>query len=211
LSNNISKALKNKTDAQLRLLEQDAAPIIRESVSGENFISDPNEYSQNLLAGKNIIITISGNDKTINAVMGILSGENISISDADEDGKVTIKGTIRGKDINIDDFVGKDGYVLSYDEIGDQFMLTEASSGGAALTQATETELGGIKAKAKTTETAEVVIDPSTGKLFVQMPSGASVNNERTSTGLFFWVGTEAQFAEIASPDPNILYFRSVT
>ena len=32
--------------------------------------------------------------------------------------------------------------------------------------QATETVLGGIKAKAKTTETAEVAIDTSTGKLY---------------------------------------------
>lgn len=38
---------------------------------------------------------------------------------------------------------------------------------GYTLPQATETALGGIKAKARTTETAEAAIDASTGKLYV--------------------------------------------
>lgn len=38
--------------------------------------------------------------------------------------------------------------------------------GGGELTQATETTLGGIKAKAKTTESNEVAIDTETGRLF---------------------------------------------
>lgn len=181
MSKDISKALKKKTDAQLRLLEQDAAPIVRESNTGENFIADPNEYSQQLLAGKNITITTAGNTKTINAVMGLLAGDNITISAPDEDGKVTITGTvsdgsINGKDVSIADYTGKDGYVLSYDETNDQFVLTEASGGGSEYTlpQATESALGGIKAKEKTTESAEVAIDTITGKLFAPASGGGT-------------------------------------
>ena len=35
------------------------------------------------------------------------------------------------------------------------------------------------------------------------------VNNERTGTPIKFWVGSEEDFAAIAVPDPNTLYFRS--
>lgn len=131
MSINISKAIKQKTDAQLRLLEQDSAPVVREAASGDMMIADPNEYMQSLLAGKNVIITTAGNIKTINAVMGLLAGSNISISAPDANGKVTITAT---------------------------------------TPQATNELFGGIKAKPKTTEMAEIAIDSATGKLYA--PSG---------------------------------------
>lgn len=46
------------------------------------------------------------------------------------------------------------------------------SKGGGSLSQATETTLGGIKAKAKTGETNEVAIDSSTGKLYTNKGGG---------------------------------------
>lgn len=46
------------------------------------------------------------------------------------------------------------------------------------LPQATDTKLGGIKAKEKTNETVEVAIDSSTGKLFVPIhPIGVAVSD----------------------------------
>ena len=54
---------------------------------------------------------------------------------------------------------------------------TDQSWGGGSsytLPQATETTLGGIKAKPRTTETTEVAIDAATSKLFVEVPAGAS-------------------------------------
>jgi hypothetical protein len=52
--------------------------------------------------------------------------------------------------------------------------LTAAANGsGGSVSQATETTLGTVKAKAKTTETNEVAIDTSTGKLYATSPSAA--------------------------------------
>lgn len=36
-----------------------------------------------------------------------------------------------------------------------------------------------------------------------------SLTNQRTGTAVKIWVGTEAQYQAIPSPDPNTLYFRS--
>lgn len=44
----------------------------------------------------------------------------------------------------------------------------------ASIPQATETVLGGIKAKAKTTETSEIAIDETTGKLYGPAPDSAA-------------------------------------
>ena len=52
---------------------------------------------------------------------------------------------------------GTSGYWMSKGWAGSEYTLP----------QATETALGGIKAKARTTETAEAAIDTSTGKLYV--------------------------------------------
>lgn len=49
------------------------------------------------------------------------------------------------------------------------------------LPQAKEDALGGVKAKAKTNETVEVAIDPTTGKLFVPAyPTGAGAELDKT-------------------------------
>ena len=72
--------------------------------------------------------------------------------------------------------VGSDGNV----------QLVEAPSGGGGsdytLPQATENALGGIKAKAKTDETVEVVIDTKTGKLYVPTYPESSMKLVKTVT-----------------------------
>lgn len=121
--NDISKKIKQKNDAQWRAMGNDQSPIIHESQSGEVYAADPQVYTQELLQGKNITITIAGGKKTINAVMGLIEGSNISISAPDANGKITITGNISGKGINITDFTDKDGYVLSYNATSDKFEL----------------------------------------------------------------------------------------
>lgn len=173
MAKNISREIKAKTDAQLRLLEQENKTIIKQTPTGEVYPVTPAEYQQSMAAGKNITITTSGNIKTINAVMNLLAGSNITISEPDAEGKVTITGTIKGKEIDIGSFIGKDGYILTYDETADKFILAEATA-SYTLPQATETTLGGIKAKVKTTETSEIAIDPTTGKLYGPAPDEAT-------------------------------------
>lgn len=60
------------------------------------------------------------------------------------------------------------------------------------LPQATETKLGGIKAKAKTNETVEIAIDGATGKLYAPTyPTGGSSDypsyDEETQTIFITW------------------------
>lgn len=65
---------------------------------------------------------------------------------------------------------GTAGQVVTKDENGVP-AWSDPSGGGSGepyvLPQATENALGGVKAKAKTTETVEVAIDSNTGKLYV--------------------------------------------
>lgn len=42
-------------------------------------------------------------------------------------------GRIKQKDINIEDFTGKDGYILAYDETNDEFYLKPDEGGGGGL------------------------------------------------------------------------------
>ncbi|KAF5037173.1 hypothetical protein DSECCO2_567360 [anaerobic digester metagenome] len=166
MSNKLAKALKKKTDAMLRLQDQTQKPVIIQAGDGSYSAQNPADYTAALAAGKNIQILTSGNIKTIHAVMGILAGNNISVSAPDPTtGKVTVTGTISGKGTNITDFSGKNGYVLTYNSTSDKFELALAAS-SYTLPQATETTLGGVKAKVKTTEITEVAIDPATGKLY---------------------------------------------
>lgn len=124
---NIAKILKQKRDAEERLRQNDTVPKIKETVSGETYYSTPTNAQAELVEGKNINISVNLNKWTIEAVMNLLEGENITITGPDENGALTIDAT---------------------------------------MPQATETELGGIKAKAKTTETSEIAIDETTGKLY---------------------------------------------
>ena len=174
MSNELSKAIKKKTDAQFRTMGEDRAPSISESAGGDVIIVDPGQYTIPYVAGKNIHIGTSGNSKVINALMNVLAGENISVTGPDENGAVTIKSSIGGKAIDLSGLA--DGYVLKYDLASDKFVLGEVGEGGgiSEVPQATETTLGGIKAAERTSESAEVKIDPATGKLFVPAPDEAA-------------------------------------
>lgn len=88
--------------------------------------------------------------------------------------------------------VREDGSIVNIAELIEQFINTGGGSftpeqiqeavnnyltqNPVQITQATETILGGIKAKEKTDETVEAAIDPATGKLYVPTypSSGAS-------------------------------------
>ena len=61
--------------------------------------------------------------------------------------------------------------VVKVNSAGDALIFAD---GGGAISQATETTLGGIKAKAKTTESSEIAIDIETGKLYGPAPDEAS-------------------------------------
>ena len=70
---------------------------------------------------------------------------------------------------------GTAGQVVTKDENGVPVWGDPAGGGSGepyVLPQATENALGGVKAKAKTTETVEVAIDSNTGKLYVPEQSG---------------------------------------
>ena len=62
----------------------------------------------------------------------------------------------------------------------EKVIWNDAASAAGSIPQATETTLGGIKAKIKTTEVSEVAIDPETGKLYapesgvVGIPNGGA-------------------------------------
>lgn len=170
MANEFAKALKQKRDAELRLQNQTQKPVVIEKSDGSYYAPEPQDYTSQLAAGKNISILTSGNIKTINALMNIFAGSNIAVSAPDSTGAVTISGTIAGKGVNITDFAGKNGYVLKYDSATDKFILSQQSS---SISQATETVLGGVKAKAKTSETAEVAIDTATGKLYAPASGGS--------------------------------------
>jgi hypothetical protein len=163
--NDISKAIQRKNDEKWRVMANDQSPVIVEAPSGVVYVSDPSVYTQAIAQGKNITISTAGNIQTINAVMGLLEGSNISISSPDIDGKVTITGTIGGKQIDLTGLT--EGYVLTYDLAADKFIVS-ALPDPYTLPQAIETALGGIKAKVKTSESSEVAIDTTTGKLYVR-------------------------------------------
>ncbi len=73
-------------------------------------------------------------------------------------------------DVSID-YTGNAGKVLKVNNTEDGMELGEGG-GTAEIPQATETVLGGIKAKPKTTESSEIAIDPSTGKLYAPSSGG---------------------------------------
>lgn len=177
MSNDIAKALKQKTDAMLRLQGQSQKPVVYENGDGSYTAPEKSDYTAVLAQGKNIKITTSGNIKTISAVMNILAGNNISVSAPDENGAVTITGTMAGKEVNVTDFTGKDGYSIVYDEVNDEFILSEVIGGGS-ISQATETVIGGVKAKPRTAESSEVAIDPDTGRLYAPASGGGGTDAE---------------------------------
>lgn len=92
--NDISKKIKQKSDQQWRTMANEQSASTSETPTGEILINDPSEYTQTIAEGKNITISVAGNVKTINAVMGLLAGSNVSISDPDSNGKVTITASM---------------------------------------------------------------------------------------------------------------------
>lgn len=90
MANELAKAMKNKRDAEQRLYGQTQKPVVIQGTDGTYTAPEPADYTATLAAGKNISISTSGTTKTINAVMGLIAGDNISISEPDSNGKVTI-------------------------------------------------------------------------------------------------------------------------
>ena len=125
MSNELSKAIKKKTDAQFRTMGEDRTPSVSEGAGGSVVILDPGQYQIPYVAGKNVHIGTSGNNKVINALMNILAGQNIEVSEPGEDGSVTISSNIGGKAIDLSGLA--DGYVLKYDLAADKFILGEAA------------------------------------------------------------------------------------
>jgi len=202
MANELARMMKHKRDAELRLQNQNQKPVVIENTDGTYYAPEVADITASFAQGKNITITTAGNIKTIAAIMNLLEGSNISVSAPDENGAVTITGNIGGKEIDLTGLT--DGYVLTYDGINDKFIVSEVS-GSYTLPQATDTGLGGIKAKAKTTETSEIAIDTTTGKLYA--PSGGSVIAANVSIadsgGNFTAVDVEGALSELFTSVSN--------
>lgn len=96
MSNDIAKAIKQKTDAMLRLQGQSQKPVVYENADGTYYAPEKSNYTAALAQGKNIKIETTGNIKTISAEMNLLEGSNITISEPDENGAVTVSSTASG-------------------------------------------------------------------------------------------------------------------
>lgn len=184
MSNELSRAIKRKTDAQLRTMGEDRSSRVSESASGNTIILNPSQIQVAYSPGKNIDFDGADGAKIINAIMNIAPGTNIEVSEPDlETGEVTISATIGGKEIDLTGLM--DGYVLKYDSVSDSFIVGEGGGGGLVeVPQATETTLGGVKAKARTTENAEVTIDGATGKLYAPESGGSYTLPQADATTL---------------------------
>lgn len=91
MSNELAKALKRKPEDMIRLQGQTQKAVVIEDSGGNYYAPEQADYSQALAEGKNIQILVSGNTKTIHAIMNLVAGDNVSISDPDEvTGAVTI-------------------------------------------------------------------------------------------------------------------------
>lgn len=74
--------------------------------------------------------------------------------------------------------IREDGSIINIANLLKEWIDSGGSGGGGGsytLPQATESILGGIKAKQRTTETAEAAIDPETGKMYVPEQAGSLV------------------------------------
>ena len=73
MGNELAKALKKKTDAQFRTMSGDQTPSISEGVGGVVNIIDPSAYTSPIVAGDNINIQTSGNNKVISALTKVVN------------------------------------------------------------------------------------------------------------------------------------------
>lgn len=95
MGNEIAKALKRKVDNQFRVTGEDYTPSIVEQADGVAIYNAPADNILPYVAGKNVTIGTSGNNKVINALMNILAGANIGISDPDPTtGAVTVTAVL---------------------------------------------------------------------------------------------------------------------
>lgn len=143
MDNELSKAIKSKLDAQMRMKEMDKAPSIFEGATGSVTIIDPSQYETPIVAGENVSIGTSGGAKVINAVVPVrelAQGDGIQIEEG-PDGTFTIDAvntdaaSILGKDVDIPSFLGKDGYILAYNEVTGKFYLkVDDGEGGGGET-----------------------------------------------------------------------------
>ena len=88
------------------------------------------------------------------------------------DNKEQLESEINTK-LNSPEVAGADGQVLTSDGMGGS--KWEDIPDSYELPQASDTSLGGVKAKARTTESIEVAIDDATGKLYIPGASAGDV------------------------------------
>lgn len=94
MGNELAKAIKKKTDAQFRVNRNDYTPSVIERSDGTVVYNDPSQYITPIVAGKNVSIGTSGANKVINAIMNLVAGANITVSEPDENGAVTVSVTL---------------------------------------------------------------------------------------------------------------------
>jgi len=152
---NLSKVLKQKRDAEDRLRQSSPQVTYLEDNNGGQYINLAS------LATK-AELTSGLASKADNTITGTIAPTT------------SIVGTLG--QFYLDTITSKTYQCTAIN--GSVYTWTEIGGGGGSkyeLPQATETVLGGIKAKAKTTETVEVSIDSATGKAYVP-PAGEAAN-----------------------------------
>ena len=152
---NLSKVLKQKRDAEDRLRQSSPQVTYLEDNNGGQYINLAS------LATK-AELTSGLASKADNTITGTIAPTT------------SIVGTLG--QFYLDTITSKTYQCTAIN--GSVYTWTEIVGGGGSkyeLPQATETVLGGIKAKAKTTETVEVSIDSATGKAYVP-PAGEAAN-----------------------------------
>ena len=106
---NITQGLKQKRDAEERYRARRNTGKFIEDVTGDVTYNDASDYTQPIVAGTGIEIIESNGVKTIKSKENAL--------------------TIVSIPVIIDTLVGKDGYILAYDETLNAFVLQKAETG----------------------------------------------------------------------------------
>lgn len=136
MANDIAKAIKRKADEQLRMMQNDTRTRFQEGANGDYNTVVPTDYQKGIMAGNNVALTQVGNNIEISAEMNIDSNTHVEVSAPAGDGAVTLTviggnaDHLVGKQVAADNFIGKDGYVIAYDETNDRFYLKLDNGGG---------------------------------------------------------------------------------